>query len=125
MLAKYYLDRLDSRNFFDPFYSLSELAWSETPGKSKRRISYDVTSDDNSLTLTVDLPGVKKEDLQVEATGQTITVKAKRGEEDYSTTYKISKEYDSSQVDAHLDDGVLTLKFNRAKSADVKRIVIR
>lgn len=125
MLAKYYLDRFDAHNLFDPFYSFSDLTWPQTFGMSKRRINYDVVSDDNGLMLTVDLPGVKKEDLQVEATGQTVTVKAKRGDEDYTTTYKISKIYDSSQVDARLDNGVLTLKFGKAKSDDTRQIVVK
>jgi len=73
----------------------------------------------------VDLPGVKKEDLHVEATGHSIVVKAKRGDEDYSTSYKIAKDYDVSQPDASLENGVLTLRFEKTKSSDTKTITVR
>jgi len=125
MLAKHYLDRFNSQNLFNPFYSFTDFACPQTTSKFKQRINYDITSDDMSLMLTVDLPGVKKEDLQVEASGQTISVKAKRVDEDCSTIYKISKDYDLNQVDAQLIDGVLTLKFNRAKSLDTKQIIVK
>lgn len=123
MLSKYYTDRNDYLQSFDPFYFLSDFGWSRA--QSKRSISYDVTSDDKSLTLTVDLPGVKKEDLRVEATGQTLTVKAKRGVEDISATYRISKDYDTATPDALLENGVLNLTFRKSKESSVKIIEIK
>lgn len=125
MLAKYYLDKLDSRNLFDPFYSFTDLTWPRTSDLTRRKISYDVVADSDSLILTVDLPGVKKEDLKVEAVGQTVTVNAKRDEEDYTTSYKISKDYDPLQADALLENGVLTLKFKKSKSDDRRQITVR
>jgi len=125
MLAKYYLDKFDSRNLFDPFYAFSDFTWPQTASFARKKINYDVVSDDASLTLIIDLPGVKKEDLHVESIGQTISIKAKRGEEDCTAAYKISKDYDPAQVDALLENGVLTLKFNRAKSADTRSITVK
>jgi len=124
MLTKYFNERDNS--LFDPFYLFSDCDWQRgTARLSSRKINYSVTSDEKSLTLTVDLPGVRKEDLHVEATGQHLSIKAKRGEEDYSTSYKIGKDYDTSQPDACLENGVLTLRFEKTKSSDTKTIQVR
>jgi len=123
MLAKH-LDRIDFSNSFDPFYLLTDFGWPRAL-QEKINVNYIVTSDDQSLTLTVDLPGVKKSDLHVETSGQSITIKAKRGKEDFAATYKICKDYSIDQPDAHLEDGVLTLKFDRRSETKPRTITIR
>lgn len=126
MLTKYYADRLDSNyNLFDPFYLLSDLAWPRGGTTARSRVNYDVSADDSGLTLSVDLPGVKKDDLHVEAIDRTLSIKAKRGEQDISLTYRLSKDYNVDKPDAALEDGVLTLKFDRSKDSSVKSIKVR
>jgi len=126
MLTKYY-DRNDSlaRNFFDPFYLLSDLTWPTVSNQTRAKTFYDVSSDDDGLTLTVDLPGVKKEDLNVETLDRTITIKSKRGSEDSSLSCRISKDYDIDSADASLDHGVLTLRFTKSKSTSSKTIQVK
>lgn len=122
MLAKY---NSDKHTIFDPFYILSDFAWPKLDSSLHSRVDYDVTTDEKSLTLTIDLPGVKKEDLRVEAEGQKVTVKAKRGDTDFTTAYRLAKEYDVSQPDAVLENGVLTLKFNKTQTSNLKLIEVR
>jgi len=124
MLTKYCADRNDYLQSFDPFYFLSDFGLPRA-FQSKRSISYDVTTDEKSLTLTIDLPGVKKEDLRVEATGQIVAVKAKRGSEEINTTYRISKDYDAATPDALLENGVLNLTFRKSKETNTTLIEVR
>ncbi|HEX2881841.1 MAG TPA: Hsp20/alpha crystallin family protein, partial [Polyangiaceae bacterium] len=78
-----------------------------------------------AFVLKADLPGVKTDDLDVQANGNRITVSGKREEEKEekgATEYRMERSYgsfsrsfalpeaiDSSKVNAELKDGVLTL----------------
>lgn len=126
MLTKFY-DRNNTlaNSFFEPFYLFSDLAWSQHSSQSRTRAFYNVDSDESGLTLTVDLPGVKKDDLKIEALDKTITVKSKRGDEESTTSYRISKDYDIDSADAKLENGVLSLRFNKAKTSNSRVIQIK
>lgn len=62
------------------------------------------------LELSVDLPGVKKEDVKVSFEKKVLTIKAERGERKYNKSYRIvAAEVQSDKVTAKLEDGVLTV----------------
>lgn len=123
MLTRYYSD--NSYNSFDPFYFLTELGWPRA-SQTKKMINYNVTTTEKEeLLITVDLPGVKKENLTIESLNQTITINAKRDDKDFTTSYKISKDYDACEPDASLEDGVLSLTFKKLKDTNKKTIKIR
>lgn len=126
MLTKFY-DRNDTlaNNFFEPFYLFSDLAWPRHSSQARTRTFYDVASDESGLTLTVDLPGVKKDDLKIEALDRTVTIKSKRGDEESTASYRISKDYDIDSADATLENGVLSLRFSKAKTSNSRVIQIK
>lgn len=126
MLTKYY-DRNDllALSFFDPFYLLSELTWLRSNKQTRPRPNYDTAVDDSGMTLTIDLPGVKKEDVKIETFNKSMTIKTKRAAEESSMSYRISKEYDLHTAAASLENGVLTLKFSKSKSNDARTIEVK
>lgn len=126
MLTKYY-DRNNTieSNLFDPFYLFSDFAWPGHRSHTSTKTRYDVTTDEDGLTLTVDLPGVKKEDVKIESADKLVTIKSKRGTEVSSMSYRISKDYDIDSADANLEHGVLTLKFCKTKTSNVKTIHVK
>jgi len=83
----------------------------EFPAKSSKVTTYDVQSDDKSLTLTVDLPGAKSADLKVEALHELVKISGKQKGKDFAYEYPLSKIYNPQSGIAKLEDGVLTLVF--------------
>lgn len=100
----------------------------------------NLTEDEHSFYLRAELPGIKAEDLDIQATGRNITIVGERklGTEDTAAKYHrrereggrfsravaMPKEIDTDRVEARMLNGVLTLKVPKAESAKPRRITI-
>jgi HSP20 family protein len=103
----------------------------------------DVTENDQAYTVKADIPGVKKEDINVRVEGnmvqidaQTATEREQRGDGDkvlrseryygsISRSFSLGQDVDSSKVQAKYADGVLSLELPKAAPADSRRIAIQ
>jgi len=100
----------------------------------------DVVEDSHGITLLADLPGVKREglDLKVEGTSLTlegtIQIDAPQGLEAvfaevraarYRRAFTLSSELDNARIDAQLKDGVLRLRIPKLAEAQPRRIEVR
>lgn len=114
-------------NDFDGFFN---NAW-ETP--VVRTTSYDVDESEAGYLMTLDLPGVRKEDLKVEAVDRILTVSgerkhlAKQAEEGRKFLWRFSVpvNVDSNKVEAHLDNGVLQIALPKAEATKARSIEIQ
>lgn len=79
--------------------------------------SFDVNENDAGLTLNLDLPGAKSADLKVEAVSHYVKIEGKQKGKDFSYNYSLPKSYDPSTGRAKLEDGVLTMTFNKLESS--------
>ncbi len=102
----------------------------------------DVTEDENAYTVTADLPGVKKEDINVSIDGNQVSIAAEvkkehdekdgakilRSERHYgkfSRHFTLLQEVDESGAQAKYADGVLELKLPKKAQASAKRLYIQ
>lgn len=110
---------LDKVFFGDPFFSEASTAVAA--------FGTDVTDEGDAYKLTADLPGFKKEDIQIEAENGILTISAERREEtkeedkkgrylrrertygSYKRSFDLS-EVDDDNITAKYEDGVLTLE---------------
>ncbi|HEY1392916.1 MAG TPA: Hsp20/alpha crystallin family protein [Methylibium sp.] len=115
-----YFNRAFDRLFDDAFdRAFGEAAPSRAP-------ALDLVESDTGYTVTVDLPGVAKEDVKVSIDGRKLTLQAqskvekeqKDGERvlyrersvaSYSRSFTLPVEVDQAASQAKLDNGVLTL----------------
>ena len=85
----------------------------------------DVREETDRAVITVDLPGVKPEQISVSAEHRTLTVKIEReGRQPFVRQYTIGTKYDLTQVQAKLELGVLTLTLPKAAEAQVRTVPI-
>ncbi len=111
------------------------------PAETEIKLKIDVKEDDKSFTVHADLPGVKKEDIQVDVDNNQVTIRAevkqekeeKKGEKvvyrerSYgmaSRSFALSADVDASAVKAEYKDGVLNLTLPKKASGAAKRISI-
>lgn len=101
--------------------------------------SVDVFEDGSGITLLVDLPGVQKEQLELKVEGDTLQIEggvralAPEGLEAvyaevrvprYRRSFALSRELDTTRIEANLKDGVLTLRIPKQADAQPRRIPV-
>ena len=113
----------------------------ERPQEAKRQIRslYNIIQEKGEVVLTLDMPGVKKEDLSISVENSELRVTGKRSEEDTSGTYLVRERrygdfsnsftlddtIDQNNVDALLENGLLTIKLHLKEEVKPKRIEIK
>lgn len=90
----------------------------------------NVLETEDKISYSIDLPGVKQNDLEVLQEDRTISVKAQRkdksGAEQYSSSFTADNRCLIETLDAHLEDGVLTISFNKRKpDANAKKVEVK
>jgi HSP20 family protein len=115
------------------------------PNGSFRSIPVDIAEDDRKYYVWAELPGVRKEDLDVSIVGNQVTLSARttrlkavdqgQGREtilrkerftgEMVRTIEFGGEIDDTQSSAELRDGVLALTLPKKASSQVKRLAIQ
>lgn len=118
-----YLDDIIDSITLDPFTPL----FSKTKAI---RSSFDArpTIEDDHLKIHFDVPGSKKEDVDVTfGFGNTIKVNAKRSDTGSITTwhYTLSEGWDRDSGDARIEDGVLTIRFSKLEPEKTRKLLIK
>lgn len=106
------------------------------------RMKVDVAEKDGAYTVTAELPGVKKEDIQVTIDGAQVTLAAEvKREKEVSQdervlhtervygkatrSFTLPQEVDEAKAEAKFRDGVLELVLPKKAAAERKRISIQ
>jgi HSP20 family protein len=101
----------------------------------------DVSETDSGYAVTMDLPGVAREDVQVSVEGRRVTLKAEarnvdeprdgervvwreRSTASFERSFVLPQEVDQATSSARLDKGVLTLTLNKRQPAANSRLTI-
>jgi HSP20 family molecular chaperone IbpA len=86
---------------------------------------------DGKISYTVDVPGIKKEDIDISQEGNTIRVRAERKgkiQGIVEASFSVSTDCDLNSLSADLADGVLILSFNKIEDkikSEIKKIEIK
>ena len=124
---------------FDPFYDLAEEVFK---GVAPSRMKVDVAEKNGAYTVTADLPGVKKEDIQITIDGPQVTLAAEVKREKETTdeqrvlhtervfgrvsrSFTLPQELDEGKAEAKFRDGVLELTLPKKAAAQRKQITIQ
>jgi len=99
----------------------------------------DIFEDSNGVTLWADLPGVTKDNLNVNVHDGNLQIEAQAvvpmpanlrvqhaevREPQFARAFALSPEFDTSKIDAQLTDGVLKLTIPRRDEARPRRIAV-
>jgi HSP20 family molecular chaperone IbpA len=86
--------------------------------------SVNVTQDDKAWTVTLDLPGVAREQLTVDIEGAVVRLGTKEdAKRPFKAAYELPEEIDAEASEAKLQDGVLTLVLGKKKPVSTARTI--
>ena len=69
------------------------------------------TQDETVFTLSLDMPGIAKDQLAISVEGTVVRISSKEGAaRRYNAAYELPQDIDTAQSEAKLENGVLTLK---------------
>ena len=80
---------------------------------------------ENNLRITAEMPGVNKEDIQLNVTDQYVTIHAERGDTKYHADIPVTVDLDESSAKASYTNGILELKIKPKESSKVKGKTIK
>lgn len=98
----------------------------------------DVTETDDAYVIELDLPGVSRDDINIDLTGTELAITGEIKEREHKGlfhrrtrrtgrfAYRVTlpRDVDRDKVDASLSDGVLTVRVPKTESAKPRRITI-
>jgi HSP20 family protein len=100
----------------------------------------DVLENEGGITVKADLPGVSRDNLQIRVDGETLTIEGQVNLGDvkdleavyaeirtahYKRSFVLSRDLDTSKIDASMKNGVLTLTMPKLEQAKPRRIPVR
>ncbi|CAN0592568.1 unnamed protein product [Ectocarpus sp. 12 AP-2014] len=101
----------------------------------------DVSETNSNYTVELDIPGVKKEDININVDNNILTIKGKKEMDkerkdsnyysrerfygDFKRSMSLPSGVKTDKIDASFKDGVLTIRMPKEKSASVKTIDIK
>lgn len=107
---------------------------------SMPQIRWDVSENENAYRITAELPGVRKEDINVTISGDTVTISAEMRHEKeadgewvlrseryhgkVSRTMSFDEELDEASAEARYHDGVLELVLPKKAASRRKRLTV-
>lgn len=99
----------------------------------------DVREDGDHLYVEAELPGFRKEDVEITLENQTLTISAQRREEaekkgdlllherryrQFLRSFTLPPTVDEKTVDAKLNDGILTITLNKREETKPRKISV-
>ena len=110
-----------------------ESAFSDFNGAATSRFPVDLYEDENNTYVRAELPGVNRDDINVEMTDGYLTIAATRkagteGQDEQSVSFSravsIADEVESAKVSAAYENGVLTVTLPKREQAKPKKISV-
>lgn len=129
------VDRLFDSFFREPF------GWGDGGWAGLWNPSLDVAEDDKSVTVKVEVPGVKPEDIHLSVTGNTLLISGEKKESheregdgyyhserrfgSFRRSVMLPAGVDAEKVNADYAHGVLAVRLEKSPEAQPKRIPVK
>lgn len=128
-------------SLMDELFNYPLTRWDDLFMKEWENLSADIWEEDNNLFVKMAMPGIKKEDIKISVTADSLTVEGNSKEEaekkdkkyflktfqtsSYSQSFNLPTTVNPDAVEAKFENGVLTVRLPKAKKSQAKQITIK
>lgn len=126
---------------FDDFFRGFMRPWRSELAERAPQMKVDVHEADGSYTVKAEIPGVRKEDIDVRVDGKMLTISAEvkkdteekkdgrlvRSERQYgyaSRSLMLASEVEAGRAEAHYENGVLNLKLPKKTGGGSTKVAV-
>jgi HSP20 family protein len=140
-----WFDRMAEDMWRRPFPSLPSLLgrehWWPAPTMAMRVPSLDVFEEKDEVVIKAELPGMKKEEIEVTVSGDGVTIKGEKKQEEevkekdyyrrersygsFSRSVTLPCEVKGDEVKASFKDGVLEVRMPKTEEAKAKAVTVK
>ena len=114
------------------FYGIQNFLDNFNAEAAKGECTYTPKADyyetENGFALEVELPGVKKEDMDIQVEKNIITVKATRNRKEskftYERSFRLADDIDTENIKVSLENGVLSFALSKKQAAAARKLTI-
>jgi HSP20 family protein len=119
---------------WNPWSIFDELERSMFAAGSSEWPKFDIEDTDDETVLSADLPGMSEEDIEVTVSGPHLLVRGERKAKEghylrrsrfhgvFERRFWIGEGYDPDHISAHIANGELTIRLEKAAKAKPRRI---
>lgn len=128
------------RSLMDDFFNFP-TRWDDLYLRDFDNLSANIWEEENKIYVKMAMPGVKKEDIKISVTGDTLSIEGESKEEkeekekkyflktfqscSYSQSFNLPSLVNPDGVEAKFEDGVLTITLPKAKESESKQVSIK
>ena len=87
---------------------------------AEREPLVDVNTTDKEVKVVLEIPGVKKEDIKINAYGEAVEVTANNAQRKYHKTIELPKEANTDTAKSTYHNGILEITFSKRENAKPK-----
>ncbi|MES2801937.1 MAG: Hsp20/alpha crystallin family protein [Bdellovibrionota bacterium] len=87
--------------------------------------SYDVNEAGDHILVSVDMPGVKKEDIKIEVQKNQLIIAGERNHRKFERTFTLPASINADKIEAQHENGVLYVAIPKAETAKGRSIQIQ
>ena len=107
-----------------PSFRSFDRSFERFANEAFRATGFDVQQDDKAWTLSLDLPGVAREDLAITIEGAIVRIETRaEARRQYKAAYELAEEIDADATTAKLENGVLTLTLAKKQPVSNARTI--
>lgn len=133
-------DEFFDRAFRNP-WSLLEAMGANSMQREWFQPQVDMQENDEAFLLSVDLPGMRQEDVKIDLDGRVLTISGERKREDHSNnngvtrversygkfarSFSLPETIDIEKIEANLEDGVLRLALPKSEQVKPRTIEVK
>nr|BFD61068.1 Hsp20/alpha crystallin family protein [Bdellovibrio sp. CKG001] len=133
LLTPYWPTRRATTNLFDEMDRLFDNFAAPASYEAYERTltpACEVSETQDHYLLSMDIPGYKKENVNIEVNGNLLTISGERKREEkvvstFARRFTVPNSVDGEKIEAHHEDGVLSIYLPKTPVAQAKRIEIQ